>query len=202
MITTDPFQFDPGEKGLAVVAVDPGEGVGLAYACLARKELALGVVGALKAARRHSSGLLLEDKRYMVHDLKLGMGGPPIDEINLAHEIVNWIVMWGNMANRTSGGVVERVNVVVIEDFVLGLLTQDRSLLSPVRITAMVELLLQDRPELFYIVKQSSANAKHNITDDRLKKWGFYVPGVEHRKDAVRHLMLYLRSLTNQMARA
>jgi hypothetical protein len=90
------------------------------------------------------------------------------------------------------------LNAIVVEDFILRLGTKDRSLLSPVRLTAMLEYGLSvdsDLMDLLPIVLQSPSDAKSTITDDRLKLAGMWIRGLPHARDATRHLLLYLRKL-------
>jgi hypothetical protein len=42
------------------------------------------------------------------------------------------------------------------------------------------------------IVWQSAQNAKGFWTDDKLKEYGVYIPGVRHGRDATRHALHYL----------
>lgn len=75
---------------------------------------------------------------------------------------------------------------LVTEDFKLRRLDAE---LSPVEINAMV--LRETRPR--YWVKQMSSLAMKTVTDDRQKLWGFWVPGQEHARDAVKHNITFLK---------
>ncbi len=91
--------------------------------------------------------------------------------------------------------------VLIIEGFSLRERTRDRSLLSPVRLTAMLHTLVfryQD-PEressqrtFLDVVDQSPAD-KSKVTDEQLKKAGVYLPGRPHSNDANRHRILWER---------
>lgn len=93
-------------------------------------------------------------------------------------------------------------SAVVFEDFILGMKTQDRSLLAPVRYNAALGFALwrglncadgemrRWEPSL-----QSANDAKNVITDERLKLWNMYAEGPDHARDAVRHALLHLRRL-------
>jgi hypothetical protein len=95
-----------------------------------------------------------------------------------AADIFNLICSWAGCA-------------VLIEDFVLRMMSPDRDLLSPVRITAKVEHLLWQRELTFF--KQMPSEAKTTATDDRLKSWKLYKPGEEHGRDATRHAITFMR---------
>jgi hypothetical protein len=75
---------------------------------------------------------------------------------------------------------------LVTEDF---LLRQLNAVLWPVEINAIV--LRATRPR--YWVKQHASLAMSTVTDDRLKAWGFWVPGKEHARDAIRHAITFLK---------
>lgn len=84
---------------------------------------------------------------------------------------------------------------LIIEDFVLRQFRQDRALLSPVRLTAKIELMheYEGWGELHPIRKQQPSLAKSTATDARLREWGMYDVGTPHARDAVRHAMTFLR---------
>ena len=83
-------------------------------------------------------------------------------------------------------------SAVVIEDFILRTQTQARDALSPVRITAALQQYLWESKDTTTF-KQQPSEAKTTCTDDRLKQWGFWVPGSRHARDADRHAILFLR---------
>lgn len=82
---------------------------------------------------------------------------------------------------------------VVVEDFVLRAdrFERSRNLLSPVRLTAKLEHYLW-RTGRKMLLQQPSL-AKTTVTDDRLKIWGCYVPGMPHARDADRHIITFIR---------
>lgn len=96
----------------------------------------------------------------------------------------------------------------VIEDFVLrpGRASAAREMLSPVRITSLVEGMLiartvgvdlvgeweRRRTESYRIWKQLPSAAKSFATNERLKRWGVYHKGMRHARDAWRHVALRL----------
>lgn len=71
----------------------------------------------------------------------------------------------------------------------------DTEPLSPVRIDAMLTFcwqqtkLLDDARILF----QSRSLAKSTATDERLQRWGLYIKGSDHIRDATRHAITALR---------
>lgn len=88
--------------------------------------------------------------------------------------------------------------VVVIEDFILRTALKNRDVLSPVRITAKIDLLLEPSGRRMYF--QQPAMAKKTATDERLKDWGLYVAegGLEHARDAMRHAITFIRRTKEQ----
>lgn len=82
--------------------------------------------------------------------------------------------------------------VVPIEDFILYRSESDRSLLSPVRVTARFEDRM--RAVGLPVVKYSSRDALGVISDERLQFWGLFsrFSGV-HARDATRHAVLAAR---------
>lgn len=91
------------------------------------------------------------------------------------------------------------LSVVIAEDFVLRQRTMDRSLLSPVRINAKLDYVFHESDIEFYD-DQSSSDAKSTVSDERLKRWDLFERGRPHRNDAIRHLILWLRKLRNDLA--
>lgn len=83
---------------------------------------------------------------------------------------------------------------LVIEDFLLRKKVMDRELLSPVRLTAALELAIEYEGLQMTLHRQTPAD-KASITDARLKDWGLYkrAGGMEHARDADRHSILFLR---------
>lgn len=75
---------------------------------------------------------------------------------------------------------------LVTEDFHL---RQVNAVLDPVEINAI--LRRETRPR--YWVKQQPALAMGTVTDDRQKRWGFWVPGKPHARDAVKHAITFLK---------
>jgi len=86
---------------------------------------------------------------------------------------------------------------IVVEDFTLGIknpTTDARTLLSPVRLAAMLRYALYrgDMSEGPRIVLQNRS-FKRDMTDDDLRRRDLYFPGEEHARDALRHALVALR---------
>jgi hypothetical protein len=92
---------------------------------------------------------------------------------------------------------------LVIEDFTLRkMVTGDRNLLSPVRITAALGFstwrglrCLDGEMRRWEYSLQSASDAKNVMTDGRLRDLKMYAEGPDHARDAVRHAALHLRKL-------
>jgi hypothetical protein len=68
-------------------------------------------------------------------------------------------------------------------------------LLTPVQV-AWAFLGLADGPVVS--AWQTPSLAKTTVTDKRLKKLGLWVPGRDHERDALRHLVLYMRQTSSR----
>ena len=88
---------------------------------------------------------------------------------------------------------------LVIEKFTLRTFKRSAELLSPVRITAKVDLIVAQQlygveagVKVWY---QEPSLAKNTATDQRLRDWGLYQRegGLEHARDADRHAITFLR---------
>ena len=84
---------------------------------------------------------------------------------------------------------------LIIEDFLLRKRTADRELLSPVRLTAVLEWSVEDLGLQMSLHRQQPSEAAAVATDDRLKDWGLYkrAGGMGHARDADRHSITFLR---------
>lgn len=92
----------------------------------------------------------------------------------------------------------DKLRGVGIEDFILRKFSMGRELLSPVRVTSRFEdrMYTGGRSQLL-LPKQQADLAMSTVTDERLKRWGLYVPtvGKEHARDALRHALTWLKRL-------
>jgi hypothetical protein len=68
----------------------------------------------------------------------------------------------------------------------------DPRMLDPVRVASGLEArcFLPDGRRQAEFEFQSPSSAKRKVSNDRLKSWGMWVVGSDHRRDAVRHLVL------------
>lgn len=91
---------------------------------------------------------------------------------------------------------------VVIEDFILRTNNKSRDALSPVRITAALQQLLWEG-QYATVYKQQPSEGKTALTDERLKKRGFYTGSNSdrHARDADRHALLFLQKCRQKPGR-
>lgn len=75
---------------------------------------------------------------------------------------------------------------LVTEKFIL---RQLNAYLDPVEINAALRWAIRPR----YFVEQQASLAMSTVTDDRQKSWGFWIPGQEHARDAVKHNITFLK---------
>jgi hypothetical protein len=80
---------------------------------------------------------------------------------------------------------------VVVEDFIPQALNKERHFLSPIRVTAKLELLLWQSDRRY--IKQMPSLAKGTITDEYMRSAMMWSPGQPHANDAVRHGLTFLR---------
>lgn len=180
-------------KGLSIACIDPGETTGLWWGCFGIRELRQGPWAALQSARK--------DKRMLFDQQSTDGRG----DLATAMEIDAWLEMLDGLTRRVSDNKLEGVHVVVIEDFILQTQTMKRDLLSPVRLTAMIEAYIYQRSfQRQYlpieVKKQMPSSAKTVITNDRMKRNGFvWSHNRRHEWDAFRHGALYLRGFCNSL---
>jgi hypothetical protein len=164
---------------LWVVGVDPGGGSG--WAVLRVDAGAVGTVGVTELARgggvQWRAGEVRGPEPYQAEALLAVLRG-----------------VWA-AGEWESGGESDQC-VVTVERFVLRLLSMDADLLSPVRITAMMEALSW-RGLPFPVVQFQAVDAMKVVTDERLRRWGFWHPS-EHARDALRHALLVLRKMSSE----
>jgi hypothetical protein len=87
--------------------------------------------------------------------------------------------------------------ILLYEDFILRQRRKDRDLLSPVRVTAKLEIVNEMQwgfPEL----KQQPSLAKSSMPNSRLKALKLYRPGKPHANDAIRHNITLIRRFANK----
>lgn len=198
-----------GPRGLSVFAVDPGETTGWAWAVVAYSELSSVRDGSLSWqqfwARVLGRGVSSAAPRFdcgqvAIYRGPLSASGPAaalaMSEAQAVLDLAIEISVRHSASSKGSGGKVNQVTDLVIEDFILRERTKARNLLAPVRLTAglVQEVLRSDK--LIGITFQSGSDAMSTITDERLKALGLWQVGQQHARDACKHLALFLRSLT------
>lgn len=82
------------------------------------------------------------------------------------------------------------------ESFTLRIFSADESLLSPVRILAMLRYAGRTLP--FPRVQHSPSDAKRVVTDARLRHLGLYARGPDHVRDAMRQAVLTARKMVER----
>lgn len=84
---------------------------------------------------------------------------------------------------------------ILVEDFTLRMFNQDKEILSPVRLTAMLDYALHSRYDTRTTFRQQPSEAMDVVTDAYLKQLGLYERkgGMGHARDADRHAVLWLR---------
>lgn len=183
------------DRGWSIFAVDPGTTTGWAWSVVGRKEVGRhGITDTLVQARRDKGGPLLGESRLAWGQVEVHTPDDPVAEADHAQQLFDLMVAMGEMGARRTSGRVPCVTDLIVEDFVLRERTMSRSLLSPVRITAaLVTLVHAEHPPVrlhFY-----SPSSKSVVRDDQLKRWNLYAKGQPHARDALRHLILHLRTI-------
>lgn len=96
---------------------------------------------------------------------------------------------------REAQGLSYRIGPAVVgEGFSYETSVRGTDVLSPVRIMAML-VYAQHLGKMgdARVTYQDRGLAKSTATDQRLKAWGFWLPGEEHARDAMRHAITALR---------
>jgi hypothetical protein len=167
-------------KRYGVFAADPGTTTGVAWAALNFEEEAPTVLD-----------LVSRDLR-MVSEIQVGDPGPGADWHEnewlsskiIAKRMIDLRFRW------MLSGIPYQDQYFIFEDFILypGSHQSNRSGLSPVRVTALVHgMLINVEPSLNYVY-QTASEAKHAVPNERMKKHGLWTPGLQHGRDATRHL--------------
>jgi hypothetical protein len=185
-------------RAFSVHGVDPGETTGYAWALVGVKEMLSSEPfhEMLPRLAADTSGYQLGDCRFRTVQINCYP-----DENNGAMNIYAQMEVSVGMARRCirrAGSPAKPTDIAIFEDFILQERTQDRSLLSPVRLTAKAEQILWSpwcRDEFIWMQPQSASDAKSTCTDDRMRRWGLWIPGQPHATDATRHLIVALRRI-------
>lgn len=82
---------------------------------------------------------------------------------------------------------------LVVEDFILRTQDKRKETLDPIRVTSSLVAVLIDRGWDGKLVLQQPSQAKSVVTDDRLRAWKLWIVGSSHKRDAMRHAVVFLR---------
>lgn len=168
--------------------VDPGGSTGLAWSRV-RDE---GTIAERLAARSHHGSMTLEHP----------------DWLHQAEEIARH---WARF--RAECHLAGLPAYYICEDFILTHMgSSDREGLYPVWVGAaalgfrtgvarMYEEANFGRSAPIEVVWQQPSDAKGYATDERLKRWGLWLPGKAHERDAWRHLAYFVASKKSQQLR-
>lgn len=170
----------------AIMACDPG-----GHSAIARGIFDLDrdmVAKCIADARRKNA---LESFQLDMEDSNAGVDAEKDIAKKIAMEWHDW-----DAECRLEGVAVDR-SVFVMEDFVprAKALTMQREILIPVRIAAYVEgMLVKELPGAGGrgIEYQQPGLVKGYANDARLRKWGLWVKGSDHQRDAWRHVVARL----------
>jgi hypothetical protein len=185
--------YDDSGEALIVLSFDPGVTTGWALHRLDRSVLLTdGFTEAIWSDRSGwTSGQLVGSENSIAYQM--------LDLTRFAYSLGDYTPQESGLE---SGGLPDDF-MIVMEDFIPRMIEGKRSFLSPVRVFAKFELLLEDRlPASLRVpyVKQSASDAKNVVTDQRLVRWNVYRPGLEHARDAQRHGILAARKYAGSAA--
>ena len=177
---------DPARQRLYCVGYDPGDTTGWGVLRLDfAKLLELGFAG---LALRGGPDALAWD-----------CGEFRASENHMADQMVGLLRgVW--MDGEFGEGEDSDVLAVSVEDFILQMLSSDRSLLSPVRVTAAFNYARRAVP--VPVTRFSASDAKKVVTDERLRAFNLFPPGSKHERDALRQAVLVARKMVEAPFRA
>lgn len=186
MLDLDLAYEDDGGQGLVVVSFDPGVTTGWA---VHRLDLAsLKSQGFAATIYKDTSGFSTG---------QIGGDGSDAAEFDMVSHMID-VVRAGYVLGDYENG---DLFAIVMEDFVLRRSESSRSLLAPVRVFSRFEDRLHCLTETTGLrlpyVKQSPSDAKNVVSDQRLRHWNVYRPGMEHARDAQRHGILFARKVAS-----
>lgn len=88
--------------------------------------------------------------------------------------------------------VIMHADVVVLEKLTISMATikKTREVQVAIEMAGVVKhyARLYDKP----VTEQQPSQAMNLVTDEKLRRMGWYVPGPDHQRDARRHLVVYL----------
>ena len=171
-------------KRVGIFAFDPGVTTGVASGVFEIKSTVAKTLtdGAVKGSK------ILEEVKLPENQEGLSYGLHAADVLEGLYATIRYT--WG-----TAYGVEPGDMHLVSEDFILNSkATQKRSSIVPVRISSSLEgMVLKKFGDFMHY--QTPAQAKSFATNERLKLWGIYVKGSEHKRDALRHVALRIDKL-------
>lgn len=177
-----------GQGGIGLVAIDPGETTGIFWMWASWQDVhSLGVSANLfslleREGQMGHSQVRAAPVNGMTPDTLFGLECQAVDRIIAGIEIVH---------GRSPYGVTH----LAIEDFTLRMMSKDRSLLAPVRVTSMLYDRLRMSGREVSVHLQQSSDAMSSVTDQQLKDLGLWFVGREHSRAAAKHGVLFLRRL-------
>lgn len=182
--------------GWSIFCIDPGVSSGWVWVCVGKKEVArYGVEAALLRVKEEPPNTI---KGSSPGDVRFRMGEVKEPEawVNASELMVEMLVCQ-HMASRVTGGKISQMSSVTCESFTFREKTKSRYMLVPIRVAAMFEAYLRIGSETRDIAMdyRSSSDSKSTVTDERLRRWGLWVPGDDHRRDAMRLAIITLRRL-------
>lgn len=164
---------------LPVPAIDPGEGTGIALLVVPEDSI-------YGSAEPDITVIWNEE-----------IAGP---EKSQARKICCLAVDVGLRWGSYGQGGHDRPFPVVFEDFSLRIFTRDPALLSPVRITAMVDVKLDDAALKTQIFRQQVADPQKIYSDEMLKDLGLYAEGQKNARIAMKQALYFLRRARRSQA--
>lgn len=172
--------MEVSEGRLVVCAFDPGIRTGWAWFDVDRIDMcSLGTRAGLKSA----------DTEWGTFDTSKGERYHIDQMVAITRAAWNWAKV--NPERDTF--------IVTIEDFILQMMSSDRELLAPVRLTARY-LDRMETSGLAIWTRTTASEAKSTVTDQRLKLWNqFDSSSGLHARDAQRHGILVLRKYASEL---
>lgn len=93
----------------------------------------------------------------------------------------------------------EDIVVIGCEGFSLAMQSRDPDLLEPVRFLAVLQDRMRGTPYGEAVgVQVQMPSERIVISDERLKLWGLWTPGLNHGRDAQKHALAFLRRFASQ----
>jgi hypothetical protein len=182
---------------LSVFSVDPGDSSGWCWILISKKEyLKYGLKGSLERAKAHElpagngpTGGTWRRFQQGTVSCNNAVGG--------VRELIGIMAVCSLHAYHIAPNIKNDEMICLIEDFTLRKMSSDKSLLSPVVIGSMLQMACNYSSLNVGIKRFSSSDAKTTNTDARLKGLGMYEAHSRHSRDAIRHMILFLKKIGN-----